>query len=247
MKNLLALSLLLLFVACEPIPRVKVSGGNPPTFTVSRTGLAYLEICCEKEFEPHNDQNNLWKINQRSDVKLPLEIVYGVVPAGFNQVMPDNNKQASALVEGRKYKYEAMGSWGAKIGCFQIQDGKVFNLECDDPNLSLGAIMKEGDESPSFTFDGTDSIHEFSICFHVDGGECIWRIKPNAEYRSKLPINITYGVLPEGYKQQEPSNNVKPQKLKAGTKYIYYLQGIHGNDRGCFEIINGRVHKIDCY
>jgi hypothetical protein len=246
MKNLLVLSLLLLLVACEPIPRVKVSGGNPPTFTVSRTGLAYFEVCCKEEFAPHNEQNNLWKINSTSDVKLPLEIAYGIVPTGFKQVIPDNG-QTSALVEGRKYKYEAMGSWGAKIGCFQIQGGKAIDVECDDPNLSLTARIEEGKKSFSFIIDGSDTVYDFSVCYHVDGGECVWRIKPDAQHRGTLPVDIPYGVLPKGYTQLEPASNSTPQKLKEGIKYIYYLRGIYSNDKGCFEIINGRIHKIDCY
>jgi hypothetical protein len=132
MKNLLALSLLLLLVSCgEPIPRVKVSGGNPPIFTVSRTQLIYLEIYEVGEKDLPNYRDFIWKIANKfeRDNEVPLEIVYGIVPEGYYQHTPKDNRQALSLIEGKQYVYEAMGNWGAKIGRFEIKGGKAVDVK----------------------------------------------------------------------------------------------------------------------
>src|ERR1051325_6413318 len=122
--------LCLFLLSCgEPIPRVKIGGANPPTFTISRTDVIYFEVCCETDHDQPPYHNDLWKISHNGHPTSPLEIVYGDVPKGYVQFIPENNKPAPGLVGGRRYHYEAMGSWGAKVGMFEIRDGKAVEVE----------------------------------------------------------------------------------------------------------------------
>ena len=131
MKSFLVLILLALSAACESAPKLRVSGGNPATFTASGTSLVFLEI--SRASEPNDDQHILWEIRNNFDgsENIRLQIVYGTVPGGFRQRIPDDGKQPAPLVTGSKYRYVAMGNTGAKIACFEIRDGKVAETDCN--------------------------------------------------------------------------------------------------------------------
>ncbi|MCI0552792.1 MAG: hypothetical protein L0287_17720, partial [Anaerolineae bacterium] len=74
-----------------------------------------------------------------------------------------------------------------------------------------------------------------------------WQIRPVDEYKRKLPIEIVYGKLPDGYRQLEPEGIATPEKLKSGMKYKYEVRGVYSSESGCFEIVKGKVCKVDCY
>jgi hypothetical protein len=76
--------------------------------------------------------------------------------------------------------------------------------------------------------------------------EYVWQIRPENEYKKKLPLEIGYGILPEGYKQLSPEDGKQPMRLKSGIRYHYEVKGINGLRVGCFELINGKTARVDC-
>jgi len=256
MKLCLLTVLLFLLTCCEPRPRVEVKRDIPLTFSVSRQPIGRFEVCCVRDLEPRDRENYLWTIERKSDdkVNLPLEIVYGVIPQGWKQVIPEDGKPLS-LIAGRKYSYCGFGS-GGDGGCFEIREGKFLDVDCAFPNLKIGADIKDGVELPQFSIGGDDYLFELLIHHDEDAPEkklgdlrriYSWQIRPANEYKRKLPIEIVYGALPEGYRQLEPEGNDMPEKLKSGMKYTYVVRGVNSVASGCFEMVRGKVCKVDCY
>ena len=134
MKKLFLFLLLCMIVSCgEPIPQVTVEGDNPPSFVISgRTSLLIFEVGYPDESNKFNPHNDIWEIRDTRQVKskLPFKITYGALPEGHRQVIP-KDKEPPPLIEGKKYIYAAQGLYGAKIGCFIIEDGKTKAVECN--------------------------------------------------------------------------------------------------------------------
>lgn len=129
-RILLALPLYLVISCGEPIPQVTVEGGNPPNFVISgRTNLLGFEICCVEGSDQIVHINDLWEIRSTQS-KMPFTITYGTLPEGFWQITPKDKQLPHSLIEGKKYIYAAQGLYGAKIGCFIIEDGKAKAIEC---------------------------------------------------------------------------------------------------------------------
>jgi len=256
MKLCLLVVLLVLLVGCEPRPRIEVKRHDPLTFSVSKVPIVRFEICCVRDLEPHDSENYLWVIerNYNDETQLPLEIVYGVVPQGWKQAIPENGKPLP-LIAGRKYSYFGHGYRGDG-GCFEIRQGKYIDVDCSYPNLRIKADIKDGIELPQFSINGDDYLFELLIHHDEDAPEkelgdlrriYSWQIRPVDEYKRKLPIEIVYGKLPDGYRQLEPEGIATPEKLKSGMKYTYEVRGVYSSESGCFEIVKGKVCKIDCY
>src|SRR5262249_36077909 len=152
------------------------------------------------------------------------------------------------LVEGRKYTYWAQGFYGGKLGCFEIREGKALKAECENRGGKLEAELNEGGNLPSFIIKGDDYLYELLI-YYIDsttshsfdkdpskwGWEYVWRIRPEYEHKKKLPLEIGYGILPEGYKQLSPEDGKQPMRLKSGIRYHYKVKGINSLRVGCFE------------
>lgn len=130
----LAFTLLIILVACgEPIPEVKVRAGNPPSFALKgRTDTLIFSIGGVDDQKSIDSQKPMWEIrNTNSPAGTPINVVYGVVPAGFRQIVPEGNVLPASLVNGKKYFYWAQGFYGAKVGCFELQQDKARELACN--------------------------------------------------------------------------------------------------------------------
>jgi len=136
------ISVLLLLVMslqlCERRTVVKLEGGNPPTFVLSGSGRLGEVIVFGPEQEsiansnPFDETHAVWKIAPRkdgSDNAKPVaevgRIIYGVVPAGYEQIKPRSGA-ATPLLPGVRYRY-----WFVTVdsphgsGYFEIRDGKA--------------------------------------------------------------------------------------------------------------------------
>ncbi len=257
MKKLAAVLFLALLLACEPIPEVKLSGGNPLSFNLGgRTDTLIFFICCQEPLQPLDQENYIWEIRSNNDpnVNHPINVVYGIIPQGFQQISPGDNTAPPPLVEGRKYTYWAQGFYGGKVGCFEILEGKALKAECENRGGKLEAELNEGGNLPSFMIKGDDYLYELLI-YYVDSTdkdvgkwrwEYVWQIRPENEYKKKLLLEIEYGILPEGYKQLSPEDGKQPMRLKSGIRYHYEVKGINSLRVGCFELINGKTARVDC-
>jgi hypothetical protein len=257
MKKLAAVLFLALLLACEPIPEVKLSGGNPPSFNLGgRTDTLGFFICCQQSLQPLDQENYIWEIrnNNGPNVHRPINAVYGIIPQGFQQIIPRDNTAPPPLVEGRKYTYWAQGFYGGKVGCFEIREGKALKTECENRGGKLEAELNESENLPSLMIKGDDYLYELLI-YYVDSSdkdvgnwrwEYVWQIRPENEYKKKLPLEIRYGILPEGHKQLSPENSKQPMRLKSGIRYHYEVKGINSLHVGCFELINRKATKVDC-
>jgi hypothetical protein len=136
----LFLVLALMFVqllACaipnERSTKVRLEGGNPPTFVLSGSGeLSDLVIYGPKqrdiigdrafavwEIKPINGHEGAESIESLSPIK------YGSVPKNYIEVYPGNGASAPPLIEGEKYQYwfQTINAPHAR-GYFEIRNGK---------------------------------------------------------------------------------------------------------------------------
>ena len=257
MKKIVVVLFLALLLACEPALKVKLSGGNPPGFSLGgQDNTLMFFICCQEPLQPLDQENYIWEIrnNNAPNVTYPINVTYGLIPQGFQQISPKDNTAPPPLVEGRKYTYWAQGYYGGKGGCFEIRKGKAVTIGCDNRDVTLEAELTEGGNLPSFAIRGDDYLYELLI-YYIDSTdkddddwrwEYMWQIRPENEYKKKLPVEIEYGMLPEGYKQLSPENGKQPMSLKSGIRYHYRVRGVNSLRVGCFELINGKTAKADC-
>ena len=133
MKYDVVLLLLFMQLSCEPLPEVKVIDNDRPRFRLSgRTDTLIFSVCCKDGTVPEGYESYLWEIRNNSDPKRPIEVTYGVIPAKFHQLTPSEDKPPPSLVSGRKYSYWAQGMYGARVGCFEIKDGRLKEVPCDN-------------------------------------------------------------------------------------------------------------------
>ena len=127
-------ALLIILGACgEPIPEVKVGGGNPPDFALKgRTDTLIFSVGAVDDQKSIDTQKPMWdirKTNSRSGTT--VNVVYGVTPAGFQQLAPEGDVLPAPLVNGKRYFYWAQGMYGAKVGCFELQQDKAREVACE--------------------------------------------------------------------------------------------------------------------
>jgi hypothetical protein len=137
MKFLVFILLVILGACGEPIPEVKVGVGNPPSFTLKgRNDTLIFSVGEVNDHTPIDRQKPIWEIRRsNSTAGTPIDavyvdVVYGKVPTGFHQLVPEGNFSPPALVNGRKYFYWAQGFYGAKVGCFELQQDKAREVVC---------------------------------------------------------------------------------------------------------------------
>jgi hypothetical protein len=129
--------LLLLLQSCNEQPtKVGLTGGNPPTFSLSGSGQLdrlYIEEADAQE-QPNPTPGILWEIVPQHRGQSGLEgisvdrigkVTYGTVPEEYRQSVPSDNKPPPVLVEGRYYYFHvstvnAPHAWGY----FVIKGGK---------------------------------------------------------------------------------------------------------------------------
>lgn len=133
---LIATQLLACRLAERPT-KVKLEGGNPPTFVLSGSGeLSDLVIHGPKQRDIPGDRAfALWEIepkggDQNAEAVESLgSIKYGVVPKNYVQVFPTNGETPPPLIEGERYGY-----WFQTINApharayFEIRGGKAVEL-----------------------------------------------------------------------------------------------------------------------
>src|SRR6266404_3408049 len=138
LHSYVCLVLLLLGSSCgERDTKLTVEGGNPPEFHLSGSGsLVYLRIHGPK-VRPAEDETAyiVWEIvpsggwkNARGMEKIGT-IIYGIVPAGYTQVYPEEGKTAPQIIEGEQYHVwaESAGANSASKE-FAITKNKVVEL-----------------------------------------------------------------------------------------------------------------------
>lgn len=121
----------------ERATKVRLEGGNPPTFALSGSGqLSDLVIHGPKQRDIAGDRAfALWEIepmggDEKAEAVETLgSIKYGVVPRNYFQVYPENGVPPPPLIEGERYAY-----WFQTINApharayFEIRDGKAVEL-----------------------------------------------------------------------------------------------------------------------
>jgi hypothetical protein len=99
------------------------------------------------------------------------------------------------------------------------------SLAYDEPNV---IIAVDDSIPPNFRFEGNGSIPffvvqelppGFSSPNDMKNARIIWRIRPKDYSHGQLPIaRITYGSIPDGFEQIEPSSGT-PTQLEEGKTY----------------------------
>jgi hypothetical protein len=121
-----------------------------------------------------------------------------------------------------------------------------------------------GESTPIFTFSGSGRLTEFSI-YVVSPSDLVlgrtveslstesfftqpplWRIENQTDVlRARAVENIgqvTYGVLPQGYKQTIPAAGLMPMPISPGRQYFFECSTVNApGTRGLFQIIDGKI------
>jgi hypothetical protein len=133
-----------------------------------------------------------------------------------------------------------------------------FMIACSESNQKSTHIDLEGDEKPTFKLHGGGSLDRFVIYGprQREGGSSVsntvWEIVPadgqlNGRYLWTLG-SIKYGVVPAGYKQIYPENNVSPPLIVEGETYRYMAQIVSAPWAVAdFKLINGKVVEVKNY
>ena len=125
-------------------------------------------------------------------------------------------------------------------------------------NQASTHIDLEGDEKPTFKLLGGGSLSRFVIYGprqrEGEGSKAftIWEIVPitgplDGRYLWTLG-SIKYGVVPEGYKQIYPENNLSPPLIIENEKYRYRAEITSAPWAVAdFKLINGKVVEVNNY
>src|SRR5262245_26487183 len=134
----------------------------------------------------------------------------------------------------------------------------IFMIACFRSNQDSTHIDMEGGEKPTFKLHGGGSLDRFIIYGprQREGGSSVshtvWEIAPidgplNGKYLWTLG-SIKYGVVPEGYKQIYPENNVSPPLIVEGEIYRYMAQIVSAPWAVAdFKLIDGKVVEVKNY
>jgi len=134
----------------------------------------------------------------------------------------------------------------------------IFMVACSPSNQNSTHIELEGGEKPTFKLHGGGSLGRFVIYGprqrEGDGSApfTVWEIVPiggplTGRYLWTLH-SIEYGVVPKGYKQIYPENNLSPPLIIENEKYRYRAEIISAPWAVAdFELINGKVVEVENY
>ena len=128
----------------------------------------------------------------------------------------------------------------------------VLSMSCGERGTE---VRLEGAERPVFVVSGSGNLVELLVVSKMDdkaaslskGSNFLWRIVPKTGDGEKVENigSITYGVVPEGYKQVVPADGQSPPLLAPGNYYAYYLETINApHASGYFEIKNGKAERV---
>jgi hypothetical protein len=147
LRKVICICILLSILGCEIDTKVRMDNKNPPTFSLTGSGVIYFFVVSEilSKNEPGSkskflyNTKELWKIEPASSeigriFSLP-KILYGELPEGFKQVLPEKGNPES-LLEGKVYSAGAP-SYNANGGGirFIIKGGNL--IEIDNPDKYL--------------------------------------------------------------------------------------------------------------
>src|SRR5262249_29373550 len=133
-----------------------------------------------------------------------------------------------------------------------------FMIACSRSNQNSTHIDLEGGEKPAFKLHGGGSLDRFVIYGpRQREGEgsvafTVWEIVPiagslNGKYLWTLH-SIKYGVVPEGYKQIYPENNLSPPLMVENELYRYRAEIVSAPWAVAdFKLINGKVVEVENY
>ena len=85
-------------------------------------------VCCNPAAKSYDDETVVWKIEASGHPTKADDIgriTYGVVPAGFQQVVPADGHTPPALVANQRYEFLVRGYFTIAKGAFEIRDGKL--------------------------------------------------------------------------------------------------------------------------
>ena len=120
-------------------------------------------------------------------------------------------------------------------------------------------VTLEGENPPTFKLTGSGSLITLTIGIQSQDKSLpaakrvtkLWQLGPTTrDGRSVEDVDvITYGIVPDGYKQTFPAEGA-PAPLKAGMYFSYYVETINApHASGMFELKNGqavRAYGLTC-
>ena len=135
----------------------------------------------------------------------------------------------------------------------------LFSSSCGERKT---AVRLEGGNPPRFVMSGSGTLVGLSVGLNVqdktlkpsERSSVLWRIVPASGHGGEVESvgSVTYGVVPEGYRQAIPAAGEQPPSLTPGNYYYYYLETINApHADGDFEIRDGKPVRVSgvkvCY
>jgi hypothetical protein len=111
---------------------------------------------------------------------------------------------------------------------------------------------------PTFVLSGSGRLGELvifgpeqeKVAAPFDKTYSLWEIAPETEGEKGASLvedlhTITYGVVPQGYKQTKPENGAPPPPLTSGRRYRYLFVTVNSpHAAGYFEVQNGKAVSV---
>lgn len=124
----------------------------------------------------------------------------------------------------------------------------LFSASCGERKTE---VRLEGGNPPRFVMSGSGRLVELSVGLNVqdksikpsERSPLVWKIVPTGRYGEEVESvdSVTYGVVPEGYRQVIPASDNQPPPLNPGNYYYYYLETLNApHADGDFEIRDGK-------
>ena len=116
-------------------------------------------------------------------------------------------------------------------------------------------VKLEGGERPVFVLSGSGTLGNLVVYgpkqrdIVGDRSNAMWEILPRKGYLEGRSVEelerITYGIVPQGYKQKYPERSAPPPSLVPGVKYAYWFNTVNApHARKHFEIRDGKAVEI---
>jgi hypothetical protein len=128
----------------------------------------------------------------------------------------------------------------------------------------LTQVNLEGQSTPQFTFSGSGNLNEFSV-YVVSPSDLtigrtveslstesfftqppLWRVEVQTDVLHARTVGnigrLTYGVLPQGYRQTIPADGTVPPSISSGKQYFFECSTVNApGARGFFQVIDGKT------
>jgi hypothetical protein len=119
-------------------------------------------------------------------------------------------------------------------------------------------VKVEGGDVPAFALFGTGNLASFSVSslppeeklLSRDQIKLLWKLVAQPNNSAGRPLRdigkLTYGTVPDGYKQVFPEKGAPPERIVPNARYSFYCDTTNApHAGGLFMLTSGHATKLD--